>query len=131
MEDIVSRYPSLKLRVEFQGPDLTIEQLYNNFRPYGRIFDVSILSPASKELPRYATVQFTRMRSATSARNCLHGLKLEGTRLNIVYESQMVMWIAASQKVLSDIDIDFCVCCSTQILLNNGLWIILVSLFLL
>ncbi|CAO3696072.1 unnamed protein product [Umbelopsis ramanniana] len=89
MEDIVSRYPSLKLKVEFQGSDLTIEQLYNNFRPYGRIFDISILSPASKELPRYAMIQFTRMRSATSARNCLHGLKLEGTRLNIGYESQM------------------------------------------
>jgi len=89
IEDIISRYPSLKLRVEFQGPDLTIEQLYHNFRPYGKIFDISILSPASKELPRYATVQFSRMRSATSARNCLHGLKLEGTRLNIVYESQM------------------------------------------
>jgi RNA recognition motif. (a.k.a. RRM, RBD, or RNP domain) len=98
MEDIVSRYPSLKLKVEFQGPDLTIEQLYNNFRPYGRIFDISILSPASKELPRYAMIQFTRMRSATSARNCLHGLKLEGTRLNIGYESQMVIRILIMRK---------------------------------
>lgn len=90
MEDLMARYPSLKLRVEFQGADLTIEQIYNQFRPFGRIFDVTLPNPASKELPRFAIVQYIRVRSATSARNCLHGLNVDGTRLNILYERQIV-----------------------------------------
>ncbi|RUP43989.1 RNA12 protein-domain-containing protein [Jimgerdemannia flammicorona] len=106
MEDLLARYPSQKLRIEFQGADLTIEQIYKEFRQFGRIFDVTQPNPASKELPRYAIVQYTRVRAATSARNCLHGITVNGTRLNITYERQ-IRTNAISQWIVSHPRISF------------------------
>ncbi|KAK9450796.1 RNA12 protein-domain-containing protein [Limtongia smithiae] len=80
-------FPSIRLRVEFDGPDVEQEMLFYLFRRYGLIRDITPLSPASKDLPRYATLQFVRMRGATSARNCLHGVVApNGTKLHIFYE---------------------------------------------
>ncbi|KAI8066496.1 RNA12 protein-domain-containing protein [Gongronella butleri] len=91
LEDIVRRYPSQRLRVEFQGNPVSVEQLYSHFREYGRIYDISIYpNPMTgKDPARYAVVQYTRMRFATSARNCLHGHVIQDTRLNILYEPQL------------------------------------------
>ncbi|CAG8506974.1 6946_t:CDS:10 [Ambispora gerdemannii] len=86
IEDLASRYPASRLRVEFQGPDVTTESLYNIFRPYGRIRDINVLPPSVKDLPRYATIQYNVMRAATSAKNCVHGKVVDGTRLSILYD---------------------------------------------
>ncbi|RKP34254.1 RNA12 protein-domain-containing protein [Dimargaris cristalligena] len=88
-EDLINWYPSPRLRVEFQGPDPTIEALYRTFRPFGRIFDITIHPPAVKDSPRYAIIQYTRIRSAASARNCLHGIPLGDTDLILSYERIM------------------------------------------
>lgn len=96
-EDMVARYPSPRLRIEFQGEPVTVERLYKHLRKYGRIYDIAIYpNPfTSKDPPRYAIAQFTRIRSATSARNCLHGHYIRGQRINILYERQLVgrIWI--------------------------------------
>lgn len=44
IEDLLSRVPSAKLHVEFLGPELTVEDLYREFRVYGRIVDISLSS---------------------------------------------------------------------------------------
>ncbi|CDH60396.1 rna12 protein [Lichtheimia corymbifera JMRC:FSU:9682] len=90
-EDMVARYPSPRLRIEFQGEPVTVERLYKHLRKYGRIYDIAVYpNPyTSKDPPRYAIAQFTRIRSATSARNCLHGHFIQGQRINILYERQL------------------------------------------
>lgn len=102
-EDMVARYPSPRLRIEFQGEPVTVERLYKHLRKYGRIYDIAVYpNPfTSKDPPRYAIAQFTRIRSATSARNCLHGHYIRGQRINILYERQLVrrIWIK-SQCIL-------------------------------
>lgn len=94
LEDILARYPTPRLRIEFQGAGepVPVEKLYKHLRPYGRIYDIALYpNPhVSKDPPRYAIIQFTRVRSATSARNCLHGHVIHGSRLNILYERQLV-----------------------------------------
>lgn len=94
-------FPSTRLRVEFTGGDgvLSQEQLYVLFRRYGVIADIILQSPASKDLPHYAIVHFSSIRSATAARNCLHGFTATGLQggagkeiavtLRILYERAM------------------------------------------
>ncbi|KAJ3325473.1 mitochondrial escape protein 2 [Boothiomyces sp. JEL0866] len=86
VEDLVSRKPSTRLHVEFHGPDLTVESLFREFRGFGRIVDITLQPSSSKDLPRFASVEFLSKRSATSARNCIHGEVFDGTRLAIGYE---------------------------------------------
>lgn len=95
LEDMVSRFPSLRLRIEFQGEPINIENLYQHVRLYGKIYDIAAYPnpTVGKDPARYAIVQFTRIRSATSARTCLHGHQIGNTRLNILYESQLVKYI--------------------------------------
>ncbi|GAA5851864.1 hypothetical protein JCM8547_000081 [Rhodosporidiobolus lusitaniae] len=68
MEDL-NRFPSREIRVEYEGPEIPQEELYEVFRPYGRIHDIV---PG----PKSARVIYTSTRSATSARNCLHAAKV-------------------------------------------------------
>jgi len=80
LDDMTSRFPYNRLKVEIRGPnsalaDLTLEQLYNEFSAFGRIVDLT-LGPFEKDKSRLATVQFVRMFSAVGARNCLHRLRL-------------------------------------------------------
>lgn len=94
-------FPSTRLRIEFTGGDgaLGLEQLYVLFRRYGVIADITPQPAASKDLPHYAIVHFSSIRSATAARNCLHGftaLGLQGgsgkeiaVKLRIMYERAM------------------------------------------
>ncbi|KAK9455903.1 RNA12 protein-domain-containing protein [Dipodascopsis uninucleata] len=86
VEDL-RRFPSNRLRIEFEGPDVDQAELFCLLRRYGPIRDIIPLPASSKDLPRYATVIFSKLRSATSARNCLHGLVTgSGTKLHIYYE---------------------------------------------
>lgn len=57
------------------------------FRQFGRIRDIIPASPSSKELPRYAVITFLYARSATAAKNCLHQVVEDGTKLHISYIS--------------------------------------------
>ena len=95
IEDLVSRVPSSRLHVEFLGPDLTVEQVYREFRPFGKIVDITLAPTSLKDLPRFAAVQFTKKRSATSA---LHLLEIVFTerhstvqRLLLVMKRQLVV----------------------------------------
>jgi hypothetical protein len=106
MEDIIARYPTQRVRIEFQGEPVSVEKLYAHLRPYGRIFDISVYPNPhiSKDPARYAIAQFTRVRYATSARNCLHGHYIDGTRLNILYERQVranvvYEWLASHPRI--------------------------------
>lgn len=106
MEDIIARYPTQRIRIEFQGEAVSVEKLYQHLRPYGRVFDISIYPNPhiAKDPPRYAIAQFTRIRFATSARNCLHGHYIDGTRLNILYERQVranvvYEWLASHPRI--------------------------------
>lgn len=62
-EDIINRFPSSTLRLEFQeGPELSQEQVYELCRPYGRIRDLEPQPASNKDLPRFANVSFTSIR---------------------------------------------------------------------
>jgi hypothetical protein len=79
VEDLY-RLPSTRLRVEFlpsspgaDAAELSQEQLYSFFRPYGKLMDIVSQPPDSKTVPKFAHVDFSSMRKAIMARNCLHG----------------------------------------------------------
>ncbi|KAJ2659658.1 mitochondrial escape protein 2 [Coemansia sp. RSA 1200] len=102
-EDIVRLLPSKKVRVEFIGPDLTIEQIFREFREFGRILDIEHQPSSSKDTPRWAIVRFVRLHSATSARNCLHGCVIDATKILLSYvkedtENVIVQWIKDHSK---------------------------------
>ncbi|EGV63325.1 hypothetical protein CANTEDRAFT_135151 [Yamadazyma tenuis ATCC 10573] len=82
IEDL-RRFPSSKLKVKFEGPSLTEEELYILFRRYGTIIDIN---PASSSNP-IALIQFKRLRSSICAKNCITGLSLDGgkTTLHLQY----------------------------------------------
>jgi RNA12 protein len=57
------------------------------FRTFGRIQNIIPASPSSKDLPRFAIITFLYVRSATAAKNCLHQVIQQGTKIHISYES--------------------------------------------
>lgn len=76
IEDL-RRTPSNRIKVTFDGPDVPQESLYALFRRYGPISDIIPPSPSSKDLPRSATVVFTRFAHAATARHCVTGLTVD------------------------------------------------------
>ncbi|KAF3921463.1 hypothetical protein ABW21_db0206016 [Orbilia brochopaga] len=89
LEDLY-RFPASRLKVEFEGPDVEAEELYSTFRRFGRLVDIIPQAKDSKELPRYAYLQFLKIRSAAAAKNCLHDIKVQNsdgkiTNLRILY----------------------------------------------
>jgi hypothetical protein len=100
LEDLY-RLPSARLRVEFlpttpesSAAELTQETLFTLFRKYGKLAEITPQPSDSKVLPRYATIDYARMRFATMAKNCMHGFVLveeegggmAGTVLKLTYE---------------------------------------------
>ncbi|BGP28115.1 mitochondrial escape protein 2 [Rhodotorula toruloides] len=71
MEDM-NRFPSREIRVEYEGNEIPQEELYQIFRPYGKIHDI-VPSPKS------ARIIYTSIRSASAARNCLHAAAVTST----------------------------------------------------
>ncbi|WVQ99031.1 hypothetical protein IAU59_006163 [Kwoniella sp. CBS 9459] len=69
----MNRFPSSRLRVEFDGPDVSQEMLYTLFRPYGRVADIAPPTPVPAGSLRFATIGFSRVSPAVTAINCLHG----------------------------------------------------------
>ncbi|KAJ3013728.1 mitochondrial escape protein 2 [Thoreauomyces humboldtii] len=88
VDDMLGRLPSQVLKVEFSGPDASVEELYKDFRQYGKIVNITLQPANVKDLPRFALIEFMRVRSATSARNCLNGEAITGTTININYEKK-------------------------------------------
>jgi len=102
VEDLY-RLPSSRLKVEFLPPspgaevaELSQEQLYSFFRPYGKLTDITPQPPDSKVLPKYAYLDFTALRCAIMAKNCMHGYTVPtaegggkaGTVLRLTYEQK-------------------------------------------
>lgn len=104
LEDL-HRFPSLRIKVEFVAPpisgaeasELSQETLYSVFRKYGKIAEITSQPSDSKVLPKFAYLDFDRLRHAVMARNCLHGFKVaeelgggsSGTVLRLSYEPRM------------------------------------------
>jgi len=92
VDDIDFRIPSSTLRVTFKGAEVSIDDLYRLFRPYGHIRDIYYIpSQPSKDGPRQAIVVFKRMEGAIATRNCLHNKYFPefGSTLYLDYESLM------------------------------------------
>lgn len=119
IEDLY-RIPSQRLRVEFlptspetSAAELTIENLYSLLRPYGKLQEIDPQPSDSKTNPRYAHVEFSRLRYAVMARNCLHGFTIPedhgggkaGTKFKIVYERKIKLsmikdWIFSHPRIV-------------------------------
>ncbi|GJJ12482.1 hypothetical protein Clacol_006724 [Clathrus columnatus] len=87
------RYASRTLRVEFDGPDIREERLWDFLRPFGRIEYINPPVPVPAGMLRSSHVTFQRISSATVAHNCIHGISIPSpsnpqvsTRLNTSYE---------------------------------------------
>jgi RNA12 protein len=102
IEDLY-RVPSSRLKVEFlpsspegSAAELTQETVFSLFRRYGKIADILAQPSDSKVVPRYVTVDFTRIRFAVMAKNCMHGFKIlpeagggqSGTMLKISFQQK-------------------------------------------
>ncbi|KAI8854084.1 RNA12 protein-domain-containing protein [Chytridium lagenaria] len=86
VEDIQSSVPTNRVRIEFTGPALSSQALFEEFRPFGKIEDITIIPPSGKEVKSVAHIQFTRIRSATAARTCLQNRKVGSSMMAIEYE---------------------------------------------
>jgi len=108
VEDLY-RFPSSRLRVEFiptapggEAAELSQETLYSLFRKYGKLADIVSQPADSKVLPKFAIMNFIRVRQAIMAKNCMHGIMISeaegggkaGTVLKLVYEQKVkAHWI--------------------------------------
>lgn len=106
VEDM-TRIPAPRLRVEFvpgepgapvtDAVDLSQEQLFQFFRPYGKLSDIVIQPPDSKILPKYAYLDYSSLGKAIMAKNCMHGFLVteaqgggvKGTILRLKYEQKI------------------------------------------
>lgn len=102
VEDLY-RFPSSRLRVEFiptapggEAAELSQEILYSLFRRYGKLADILPQPADSKVLPKFAYLNFIRVRQAIMAKNCMHGFTVlegagggkAGTVLKLGYEQK-------------------------------------------
>lgn len=78
IEDM-SRFPSSRLKVIFEGEFLTEEELYVLFRRYGPIEDII---PLSSSVP-YATILFKSTDSCIRAKNCVTGMVLNKNKTTL------------------------------------------------
>ncbi|KAJ4287548.1 mitochondrial escape protein 2 [Kalmusia sp. IMI 367209] len=108
VEDLF-RLPTPRLRVEFvpsepgaEAVEMSQEQLYSFFRPYGKLQDIVVQPPDSKILPKFAYLDFSTLSNAIMARNCMHGYLVgeaegggkKGTLLRLKYEQKIkAHWI--------------------------------------
>lgn len=108
IEDLF-QLPTSRIKVEFipsepgaEAVELSQEQLYAFFRPYGKLGDIQAQPPDSKIVPRYADLDFATIPRATMAKNCMHGYLVteaegggkKGTVLRLSYERKIkAHWI--------------------------------------
>ncbi|KAH9946331.1 RNA12 protein-domain-containing protein [Epithele typhae] len=72
----MNRMSSGIVKVSFDGPDVPEEKLYELFRPYGRIRDITSPLPVPAGTLRSAMIHYRDLRASTSARNTLHGFQV-------------------------------------------------------
>ncbi|XHG06418.1 mitochondrial escape protein 2 [Aspergillus wentii] len=119
IEDLY-RIPSLRVRVEFlpseadtSATELSTEALYSLLRRYGKLQEIERQASDSRTMPRYALVEFSRLKYAIMARNCMHGFIVSekegggksGTKLKIKYERKIKMsmikdWILNHPRIV-------------------------------
>jgi len=102
IEDLY-RVPCSRIKVEFMpttpeasAAELTQETLYSLFRRYGKIAEIIPQPSDSKVVPKFAYIDYTRIRYATMSKNCMHGFVVPaddgggkaGTLLKLSYESK-------------------------------------------
>jgi hypothetical protein len=108
VEDLF-RFPSGRLKVEFlptqpgaEAVELSQEQLYSFFRPYGKLVDIVAQPSDSKVIPRFAYIDFAGKANSVMAKNCMHGYTVSsaqgggsvGTVFRLTYERrQNANWI--------------------------------------
>ncbi|TCD65369.1 mitochondrial escape protein 2 [Steccherinum ochraceum] len=88
------RYASPALRISFEGPDVNEELLYHLLRPYGKIKEITSPVPVPAGSLRSSIVVFRQITSASTARNVIHGLRVNTgtesspawTRLRLIYQ---------------------------------------------
>lgn len=105
MEDLLSRFPATRLKIEMKGStallsELTLEHLYGELRAFGQIYDL-VLAPFNKDQARVASVQFRSMHSAVGVRNCLHRYKLK------VAEGEVVLYNTYDSVLKTSVVTDF------------------------
>jgi hypothetical protein len=106
VEDMM-RLPAPRLRVEFvsgepgaspsEAVELSQEELFQFFRPYGKLADIVMQPPDSKVLPKFAHLDFSSMAKAIMAKNCMHGYLVteaegggqKGTILRLSYDQKI------------------------------------------
>ncbi|KAH5083677.1 mitochondrial escape protein [Parastagonospora nodorum] len=106
VEDMM-RLPAPRLRVEFvpgepgasvtEAVDLSQEQLFQFFRPYGKLSDIVMQESDSKVLPKFAYLDYSSIGKAIMAKNCMHGYLVseaegggkKGTFLRLKYEQKI------------------------------------------
>jgi hypothetical protein len=106
VEDMM-RLPAPRLRVEFvsgepgapvtDAVNLSQEQLFQFFRPYGKLGDIVMQDSDSKVLPRFAYLDYSSIGKAIMAKNCMHGYLVsekegggqKGTILRLKYEQKI------------------------------------------
>lgn len=119
VEDLY-RAPSSRVRVEFlptspesSPAELTQEMLFALFRRYGKLAEITPQPSDSKVVPRYVLIDYTRMRFATMAKNCMHGFVVvpeegggkAGTMLRVNYETKIKAnflrdWITGHPRIV-------------------------------
>jgi hypothetical protein len=87
----MDRFASSMLKVNFEGPDVNEQSLFQTFRascfyfvllsplivlqPFGRIRDIATPSPVPPGVLRSSVINYERLKSAVIARNVLYGLE--------------------------------------------------------
>ncbi|KAL5117069.1 mitochondrial escape protein 2 [Pleosporales sp. CAS-2024a] len=122
VEDMM-RLPAPRLRVEFvageagapinEAVELSQEQLFHYFRPYGKLSDIIVQDSDSKIVPRFAYLDYSSIGKAIMARNCMHGYLVseaegggkKGTILRIKYEQKIKPryvrdWIMSHPRII-------------------------------
>jgi hypothetical protein len=106
VEDMM-RLPAPRLRVEFvsgepgasptEAVELSQEELFQFFRPYGKLANIVMQPPDSKVLPKFAHLDYSSMGKAIMAKNCMHGYLVseaegggqKGTILRLSYDQKI------------------------------------------
>lgn len=101
LEDLAANLPRGRVRIEFiakepgaEVVELSQETVFSLFRRFGKIADIQAQPSDSKVVPRYAYLDYSFVRDAIMAKNCLHGIVVPeelgggkaGTKLRLSYE---------------------------------------------
>ncbi|KAG5365907.1 Mitochondrial escape protein 2 [Yarrowia sp. B02] len=93
IEDL-KRIPNKTLKVWFEGPTLSQEELYSLFRRYGYIDNIIPPDPASKDPLVFAKIIYSCKGSATTAKNCLNGMSVNDKTIMHITFAEHQTWLA-------------------------------------